>query len=343
MLKNKLYLFSVIALISLLLAACAPAPAATTEPEETDEPTAEPTEEMEVTEEATEAAEPTEEATEAATEEGSELGTEDNPIVFSFVPSGEAEEVIASADAIAEALSEATGLTIEANVPTDYVSAIEAMCAGEAHMGALATFAYAIAAERECADVALASVRFGVPTYNGQIVASVESGITDIAGLEGATFCRPDPLSTSGWIIPSITLRANDIDPDADLAEVIDAGGHDGVIRSVYDGTCDAGATFVDARTSVEDELTDVMDKVVVIATSQDIPNDTISFSPDVPEDIRQQIVEAMLAMTDDEAQLQMLNDLYRWEDLVEVDDAFYDEFRQLLETAGVSVEDYVK
>jgi len=148
MLKNKLYLLSVIAMISLLLAACAPAPAATTEPEETDEPTVEATEEEteEATEEATEMA--TEEATEMATEEGSDLGTEDNPIIFSFVPSGEAEEVIASADAVAAALSEATGLVIEANVPTDYVSAIEAMCAGEAHMGALATFAYVIASER---------------------------------------------------------------------------------------------------------------------------------------------------------------------------------------------------
>lgn len=318
--KKLFVLLAMLAVLTVLMAACAPAAGGG----ETEEPT-----EPEVTEAPTEAP-------------ASDLGTAENPIVFSFVPSGEADAVIASADAIAAALSEATGLVIEANVPTSFVGAIEAMCAGEAHIGALNTFSYVVAKERGCADVALASVRFGVPTYNGQIVANADAGIATIEDLAGKTFCRPDEFSTSGWIIPSISMRAAGVNPDTDLAEIVDAGGHPDVIRAVYNGDCDAGATFVDARTNVQEELADVTDKVIVVAESQSIPNDTISFSPDVPEEIRQQIVAALLAMTENEESMAMLNDLYSWEGLVEVDDSFYDEFRQLLEAAGVNVEDFI-
>ena len=71
-----------------------------------------------------------------------DLGTEENPIIFSFVPSADAADVLADASAITDILSEKTGLVIEAVVPTSYVGAIEAMCDGEAHIGALNTFKF---------------------------------------------------------------------------------------------------------------------------------------------------------------------------------------------------------
>jgi phosphonate transport system substrate-binding protein len=272
-----------------------------------------------------------------------ELGTEENPVVISFVPSADASEVLASAEAIVEVLSEKTGLVITAEVPTSFVGSIEAMCAGEAHIGTLNTFSYVVAKERECADVALASVRFGSPTYTGQIITRADSGITSIEDLAGHSFCRPDEFSTSGWIIPSITMKAAGVDPATDLTEVIDAGGHTGVVRAVYDGDCDAGATFVDARSNIAEESPDVNEVVVVIATSEEIPNDTISFIPSVPAETRDAIVQAFLDMAATESELAILEELYSWAGLIEVDDTFYDPFRQVLDAAGVDINDYVE
>jgi phosphonate transport system substrate-binding protein len=297
---------------------------------------------------ATEAATPeaTAEVTEAPTaeptEEGPALGTADNPLIISFVPSADAATVLASATAITDKLSELSGLTITAEVPTSYVASIEAMCSGEAAGGALNTFSYVVAHERGCADVALVAVRNDLPTYTGQIVTRPDTGITSVADLKGHTFCRPDEFSTSGWIIPSILMRKEGIDPEKDIT-VKDTGGHDGVIRAVYNGECDAGSSFGDARTLVASELTDVNDKVIVIATTDPIPNDTVAFSPDVPADVSGKVVDAFLAMVDDPDSLKMLGDLYRWTGLQKVDDSFYDPFRQLLEAAGVSVDDFVK
>lgn len=272
-----------------------------------------------------------------------ELGTAENPIIMSFVPSDDAAGVLASATAITDVLSERTGLVIQAEVPTSYVGSIEAMCAGEAHVGTLNTFSYIIASQRGCAEIALVSTRFGTPTYGGQVITRADSGITSIEDVAGQTFCRPDAFSTSGWIIPSISMRAAGIDPDTDLAEVVDAGGHSGVVRSVYAGDCAAGATFVDARTGVQEELPDVLDVVSVILESPAIPNDGVSYIPGVSEEIRAAITQAFIDMAADAEQVVLLQDLYGWEGFEQVDNSFYDPFRQVLEGAGVDVESFIE
>ncbi|MEJ2351894.1 MAG: phosphate/phosphite/phosphonate ABC transporter substrate-binding protein, partial [Anaerolineales bacterium] len=172
------------------------------------------------------------------------------------------------------------------------------------------------------------------------LVRTEPSDINSIADLVGKTFCRPDPTSTSGWIIPSITMKAEGIDPETDLAQIIDAGGHDAVVISVYNGDCDAGATFVDARSNVEEDFPDVMDKIKVIKESVPIPNDTISFQPSVPADIRDQIVGVFQDLTTTDQGLEILNTVYSWSGVQVVDDTFYDGFRQQLEAAGMNIED---
>jgi len=97
-----------------------------------------------------------------------ELGTEENPIIFVAVPSGETERVLAGFDKMADLLFESTGLVIEPFVATSYASAIEALCQDppKAHMASLATFSYILASEKGCAETALVSTRYGSASYN---------------------------------------------------------------------------------------------------------------------------------------------------------------------------------
>ncbi len=271
------------------------------------------------------------------------LGTEENPVIWTFVPSQDSEEVLAGAQQIADMVTDKTGIVIKTNIATEYAGLIEAMCNGEAQMGALNTFGYVLASQRKCAEVALASTRYGTAFYTGQIVVGVDSGINSLADISGKTFCRPDPLSTSGWIIPSIMLSAVGVNPDTDLKQVVDANGHDGVITAIYNGDCDAGASFVDARSNVEDDLADVKDKVLVLEVSPEIPNDTISFGKDVPQEMRDQIVTALVEIANDEGSKDMLKQTYSWDGLVEKDDSFYDPFRQVLDASGIEVESFLK
>lgn len=89
------------------------------------------------------------------------------------------------------------------------------------------------------------------------------------------------------------------------------------------------------------EDFPDVMEQIVVLSTSAPLPNDNISFAPDFPEDKRQAIVDALLALNDTEEGLEMFNTLYSWEGVEPIEDTFYDAFRQQLEAAGVTV-DYV-
>lgn len=273
------------------------------------------------------------------------LGEEDNPIIWVFVPSGEMQRVTGGAQSVADLLQTETDLHFEIKVATEYAGAIEAMCSdpAEAHMSSLATFAYVIAADRKCAEAALLSVRFGSPTYNGQFLVRADSGLSDLSDLNGKTFCRPDPLSTSGWVIPSIMLRAAGVDPGTGLARVVDAGSHDGVAAGVYNGDCDVGATYVDARTRIEEDYPDVMEQTVIIAVEPDIPNDGVQFVSSLDQELRDKIVAGLLAIAETDEGKEALNTAYQWEALTEAGDSFYDPFRQIVQASGIDVEDLLQ
>jgi phosphonate transport system substrate-binding protein len=67
------------------------------------------------------------------------------------------------------------------------------------------------------------------------------------------------------------------------------------------------------------------------------IPNDNVSFGPNVPAEIREKIVAALLEMAETEDGKALLkNGGYDIQGLKVVDDTFYDEFRVYLEASGV-------
>ena len=270
------------------------------------------------------------------------LGTEENPIVWSFVPSGNMQRVSSGAQEVADLLHAKTGLYFKTNVATEYAGVIEAMKSNPptAHMASLATFSYVMAHEMGVANAVLVAIRFGTPTYNGQIITQANSGIKTIKDLKGKTFARPDPLSASGWIIPMLIMKAAGLNPEKDLARIVDAGSHDAVVSAVYNNQADAGATYVDARTRIEKDHPDVMKKLIVIKVTPSIPNDGVQFIPSFPEDLKEKIVNALLEIAKDEKGKEALKTAYQWNGLKKIDDSFYDPFRQLLQASGMSIKE---
>jgi len=266
-----------------------------------------------------------------------ELGTEENPLVWVLVPSGEVARVTAGGEAMADLIADETGLFIDIFVATDNTAAIEAMCADppRAHIGALNTFSYVVAADRGCSEAALVSIRFGSSTYNGQIYVRADSGYNDISELDGVTFCRDHPFSTSSWVIPNLELLGVGV-----TVNPRDAGSHDAAVTGVYEGDCEAGASYVDARGTIEEEFPDVMEVIKVIFQTGDIPNDGVQFVPSLDEELKTQVIEGILSLMDSDEGLAALDEAYSWSALEEQDDSFYDKFRQILDAAGVSAGD---
>lgn len=285
------------------------------------------------------------------------LGTADNPIIVAFEPSATSQEITAGGKALLDLLSTETGLTFKGVIPTSYAALTEAMGSGNAQIGWMATFAYILAHQKGYADVALITNRFGSDHYGAEFIARADANFTpagntpasdaDIATLlqfKGKRPCFADPQSTSGYVIPLIFLKKAGL-ADADLKPAVITQGHSQTVRAVYaGGICDFGAAFVDARTGVTKDLPDVMDKVVLVfQTKALIPNDNMSYAPDMPADLQTQITAAMLKLVDTEEGKKALNDLYQIGGLVKVDDTVYDEFRSYLQASGVDLSNYVK
>jgi phosphonate transport system substrate-binding protein len=337
MTKRLSVLFALLVALSLALSACGPAatepPVVATEPPvvATEPPTAAPTEPP-----------------------APELGTPENPIIMALAPSATSQELQTGGEAIAAKISELTGLTIKTVVPSNYAAMIEAMGAGQAHIGWLAPVQYIVAHGKGYADVGLSTIRNGSDHYGFQYVANAAAGFTSyydaataantadaataLAQFADKKPCWTDPLSSSGYVLPSGLLTAN----GAKTKSGAWVQGHPTVIKSVYlspkGEICDFGATYIDARSNVATDFPDVNDKVVIIWVSDPfIPNDNVSFATGVSAELREKIAAALLEIAGTEEGIALLKaGGYSIQGLKAVDDTFYDEFRVYLEASGI-------
>jgi phosphonate transport system substrate-binding protein len=277
-------------------------------------------------------------------------------LVMAFVPSGEAQTIIASGNRISHLLEMATGYKFESFVATSYAGVIEAMGAKRADIGWLNTFSYVIAHQKYGVEVRLVTVRFGLPYYKAEIIAPAGSGINTLADLRGKRFAFVDPASTSGYLFPLAGLKKAGYDPQKFFGQTVFAGSHNNVVLAVYQGRVDAGAVFEDARGSVQKTLPDVMQKVKVVWKSDPIPNDTVSFRGDLPADVKLRVSNALLRFSQTPAGLDALKSLYEIEALADYPtlvskykvnapslDAFYNPVRDVARYAGINLEDLIK
>lgn len=272
------------------------------------------------------------------------LGTADRPIIMAFVPSQDTARVTASGRAIAAALKTATGLEWDVTVPTSYSATIEAMCAGQVDVAWLAPLSFALAKQRNCADVMLSSLRKDETgklstTYNSQILVRTDSGINDIKGLKGKKFAFSDPLSTSGRLFPTIMVKEQTgEDPRTFFSETVFAGGHDKAVIALYQGSVDGAASFIDVRTTLVKTFPDIMEKTKRIATAGPIPNDTVSIRRNFPADLRSKIEAGLLAYAETEAGKTALKSLYSIDGLGKADAAAYDKVLEAAVIAGLDL-----
>jgi phosphonate transport system substrate-binding protein len=307
-----------------------------------------------------------------------ELGSPERPIKVLFVPSVDAGVIVSGGEVMAQALNEATGLSFEVDVPTSYAATIEAMCASPNDtIGFIPALGYVLANNRCGVEVGAAAVRFGLSWYAAQILVSRDSDLNSMDQLNGLKWAVPDLGSTSGYLYPSVMFQEAGIEP----SEIVEAGGHGQSVLAVYNGEVDFSTSFfsppltdpswqfgdepepydpaavirndegrcfadevrvLDARCSVTETAPDVFEKTRILTLSQKIPNDTMSFSPDFPAELRQTIIDALVEFAASDACGESIcsDDFYNWSGLEPTDDTAYDPVRSLINVLGYTEED---
>lgn len=96
-----------------------------------------------------------------------------------------------------------------------------------------------------------------------------------------------------------------------------------------------------DARRNLREELPDVVQKVKILAVSDPIPNDGVAFGPDFPDDLKTQIVDAMVAFAaDDPEGFATAFDAYSWDNLASTSDSDFDSIRAIVQALGIQLTD---
>lgn len=356
--KKIKYLLPLMIVLVILLVACAPE-ATPTEAPPTEAPPTEPP--------------PTEEPM-------AEIGSEEHPIKVLFVPSVDVDFMIESGSLIEQALHDATGLYYEVSVPTSYAATIEEMCASPADtIGFIPAMGYALANQLCGVTPGLASVRYGWNVYFAQFIALRDSDINSLDDLAGKSWGFGDTASTSGYLVPNAMLLNLGITPGEQVetgghpqtVKAVYNGEVDfgttyfsppllpegqwkvGDPPDIPDelvpecGLNDEGKLYcggyrvLDARAAIREDAPDVVQKVKIVAITEGIPNDTMSFGPEFPEDLKQTIMDAVIAFVQTEECLESLcnENFYDWTDAAPIYDENFDLIRIMMEQQGITLE----
>ncbi|MFC4559915.1 phosphate/phosphite/phosphonate ABC transporter substrate-binding protein [Virgibacillus kekensis] len=257
-------------------------------------------------------------------------GEKPDTIVMGFVPSQDSDTIADTVEPLAKRLGEELGIEVQGQVMTSYNALVEAMGANQVQVGFIPAFGYVLANEQYGVEVILKSERYGSGTYKAQYLVRTDSGIEELADLEGKIWAYPDKGSTSGYLFPANQLMQEfgyESGPQLEtdfFSNTLSAGGHDTAAIAVYEGDADVATTFDDVRTELEEEYPDVMDKLKVIGHTQDIPNDTISVTKELDDELVKEIKEIFLSFNEDEEMIKIMNEVYNWDAIIEASDEEY-------------------
>ncbi len=288
--------------------------------------------------------------------------------------------MIESGALIEQALGEATGLVFQVSIPTSYAATIEEMCASPADtVGFIPAMGYVLANQLCGVEPGLASVRYGWNVYWTAFYVARDSDFQSLEDLNGSTWAYPDAGSTSGYLYPTAiwddlgitfaqTVEAGghpqavkavyngeadvasayfsapllpegtwttDMAPDVPDEVVADCAPNEE--EKLYCGDY----RVLDARAAILSDAPDVVQKVRILGLSAEIPNDTMSFGPDFPEDLRQVIMDAVVDYVGSEACLETLcnENFYDWTGAAPIFDENFDGVRLLMEAQGITLE----
>ena len=160
--------------------------------------------------------------------------------------------------------------------------------------------------------------------------------IGDLSRVVGMDIAFGSPTSTSSAVFPTLQLLNLGIDLDTDVS-IVNLGSHTDTNAAVYAGDADVGASFDDARRNLREENPDVGSKVVVFAITEEIPNDVVAVTGDVPDTLKQAFYDAVEDYLATEEGEEVLDTVYGWTDIREAVDSDFEIVRDAQAKLGIT------
>lgn len=293
------------------------------------------------------------------------LGSPQRPLIFALRPNADSAVVSAAQDFLFQ-LSLQTGYAIETVIPGSNAEWMDGLRSGEIHMAIMTALETTVAVQQGAGEPGMVAARDGITMYQAQVIANVDKGFTSyfdldsmndalwrntadaataLAQFEGRTPCWVSKISPSGRLLVSGYLADAGIQT---APEIILGSGHLPLAQAIYNGEqgCDFASTYVDVRAALADQsgMADAYEKVETIwVTDRIIPYNMLFFSPQLPPEIRAQLVDSLQYLDVNAVGSDMLNTLGLVDGLVPLDDEFEGNFQlfvHYLEATGLPLAD---
>ncbi|BAB04187.1 phosphate/phosphite/phosphonate ABC transporter substrate-binding protein [Halalkalibacterium halodurans] len=267
--------------------------------------------------------------------------------VYGILPTEDQGELASRFEALEDYLEEKVGIEFELFVGTDYNALIEGMRNGHVHASGFGPFSYMLAHERANAEAFATGVSDPEDAfYYSWFITLEETNLNGLEDLDGATIAYADPASTSGHIFPKgmliteLGLTMDNVDDY--FSYVTFSGSHEASLYSVLNGDVDVAGVCSSCIENIYDRVEDHpnFEQLKVIAESDPIPNGPQAISMDLPEDLRELIIDAFLTMHEDPSMQEFLESNGYDAGYIEVDDSMYDVVRETAEALEMSAED---
>lgn len=212
-------------------------------------------------------------------------------------------------------MSEEMGRPVNGFYATDYAGVIEAMGAGKIQIAWYGGKSYIEAAQRSGAEAFAQTVATdGSKGYYAYLITNkanpivsnidLEKGDGDqyvIANAGDLTFAFNDPNSTSGFLVPSYYVFAqNGVNPQEAFSELLFAGSHEATAQAVANNQVDVATNNSESIARLQETDAEAFEQVQIIWTSPLIPSDPIAYKSDLPECLKEELQAFFYNMSDE-------------------------------------------
>ncbi|KYO65348.1 phosphate/phosphite/phosphonate ABC transporter substrate-binding protein [Thermovenabulum gondwanense] len=217
-----------------------------------------------------------------------------NEIIFGINPFVAPEKIKRMYFPILKRVCENIGYKARILIAKDYDNLIEGIRQGIIDVGWFSPFAY-ISAHEKVGVIPIVTPKVnGRFAYKGYIITKKGNDIRKLEDLKGKTFGYIDTKSASGYIYARYIIKKAGLNPDTLFKKVIFLGSHDKCIESVLSGEVDAAATYNEAVDMAAKRGLPV-EKIEIIAQTDDIPKDAIAASPNMKKEIIEALKNAFI------------------------------------------------
>ena len=189
-------------------------------------------------------------------------------------------------------------LPVNIQLTQNYQKSVDLLVEGKVEMAYLGAVTYIQARERNPqleAILAPIDKTTGRPWYTSVIVANTEKEIETSNDLINKRFSFVNQASTSGYLIPTMHLKEQGINPEQDFISVQYAGSHDKNLAALQSGIVDAIA--IDKKTYLRQQKSGKIDttKYQIIWESEPIPSTPLVISSQLPPVLISAIKKALI------------------------------------------------